>query len=165
MSDDDILARIDEVVDDYVEWDGWSPDAATWSADGSHQPDEISGDYYGDDDPPWGRNQLLLTLEELVGNPVRDEQHPDLAVGVTSAAEQAGAALQDWQRDMFERQASAVRALAALNVERVNRGYEATLAVRDRLNPTVSCDDRRTRPRRSGRDAQTSPYPAPGRRR
>lgn len=45
-------ARLDAFfaeADDILEH--WEPgfDSATWAADGSHQPDEISGRYYGDD--------------------------------------------------------------------------------------------------------------------
>lgn len=47
---DNFLAESQEVLDDYVTWHG-SADSATWAADGSHEPDQISGDYYGDDHP------------------------------------------------------------------------------------------------------------------
>lgn len=50
---DAFLAESQDVLDDYVTWHG-SADSATWAADGSHEPDQISGDYYGDDYPMLG---------------------------------------------------------------------------------------------------------------
>lgn len=47
----DILADIDAAIEDaegYIEWHG-SEDAAEWHADGSHEPDELHGDYYAYD--------------------------------------------------------------------------------------------------------------------
>lgn len=42
---DEFLDQCDDVISD---WEG-SVDAAGWSADGSHEVDEIGGDYYGQD--------------------------------------------------------------------------------------------------------------------
>lgn len=44
---DEVLDDIDAALDDYVEWHG-SDDAASWSADGSHEVD-TGGEYYGAD--------------------------------------------------------------------------------------------------------------------
>lgn len=53
---DDFLAESQEVIDDYVTWHE-SADSASWAADGSHEPDQISGDYYADDgfNDSWGQ--------------------------------------------------------------------------------------------------------------
>ena len=42
---DAFFAEADDIIEN------WQPgfDSATWAADGSHQPDEIGGDYYAED--------------------------------------------------------------------------------------------------------------------
>lgn len=204
MTPDDILTRIDQVVDDtegYIEWHG-SADAATWAADGSHEPDELDGDYYAYDRPrPHNRPQLGLelpygsvlyshprragrahrlaegrrTFEELVENgligqlagprvPMLHEQARTALEQLHASSDLARVRLYSWQENLLEQLRPTMEQMAAVLAAEAAAACDAIEAVDEQLHPTVTGDDRRPRPRRSGRDAQTSPYPT-GRRR
>lgn len=186
---DDILTRIDQAVEDaegFIEWHG-SDDSATWAADGSHQPDELDGDYYAYDQarshnmPRLGLEQgaghsssrpvrvggarlyiniprqhgRRLTLEELLDQVRRPAPSEDIE-RMVAFAEGAGIGLQEWQREFLARWEPQVQALA----DRAAAAAGAMARVKEHLEPTVVGDDRRPRRRRTGRDAQSSPYPS-----
>ncbi|QIM20556.1 hypothetical protein G7075_04385 [Phycicoccus sp. HDW14] len=61
---DEVLDDIDATLDDYVDWEG-SVDAASWSADGSHEVD-TGGEYYGRDGYPCSYRHAVWATEEYL---------------------------------------------------------------------------------------------------
>lgn len=244
---EDILAAIDAAIDDteaYIEWHG-SADSATWAADGSHEPEELDGDYYAYDRPDpdvsdivrgymgsvaaWQRTVVEARTRrevlddtrarEVLLDGIRPGSHNQPRYGLDGAWGAAGwlavpapdSALRrvtrqyarrggrphlvvtdEAQRLTMEeltgaravtpqelllsmepqpmltaaqRLAAALHPAATQALAATRHAAEVVGRVAEQLNQTVTADDRRSRPRRSGRDAQTSPYPTPGRRR
>ncbi len=71
---EDFLAELDDVVDD---WEG-SADSATWAADGSHEPTELDGEYYGYDSPGSASGRGRLPADGWAGRLYLSPRRSDL---------------------------------------------------------------------------------------
>ncbi|QIM19895.1 hypothetical protein G7075_00085 [Phycicoccus sp. HDW14] len=95
---DEVLDDIDAALEDYVEWNG-GVDAASWSADGSHEVD-TGGEYYGADIArrPWASlSSMYAAVTEQLGD--EDDWHR-LNAAILGASRQLQRATEERRRQL-----------------------------------------------------------------